>query len=321
MENNNVLKNRELEEAIYKTMIFFDLFSYPLTAYETWQYLPFKIDYLTCKKYLDSLVKEEKISGKESFYFLKNHEKNLELRNKRYHHSNRKIEIAKKMVKLFSFLPWVKFVALSNLIGRHNMRDGSDIDIFIITSPNRLWLTRFFCAGLMKILNKRPNKKTKRDKICLSFYVDEEHLNLENLALKEGDDYYFYYWLTGLYSLYDKGGYHYYLIKKNAWLKNYLPNIELFLSNQAYTPNFNFKKRKNIVSKFNKKVFYFLEKIITIFQKRIMPKELKEKANLNSQVIISQGVLKLYLLDRRKEFKERHLNNFKNFLKDLNNND
>ncbi len=321
MENNYFLKNKGLEEAIYKTMIFFDLFSYPLTAYEVWQYLPLKTDYLTCRKYLDSLAEEQKISEKESFYYLKNQEKNLDLRNKRYHYSNRKIDIAKRMVKLFSFIPWLKFVALSNLIGRHNMRDGSDIDLFIITSKNRLWLTRFFCAGFMKILNKRPNKKTKRDKICLSFYVDEEHLNLKDLALKEGGDYYFYYWLTGLYSLYDKEGYYFYLMKNNNWLKNYLPNIDLFLSNQSYTPNFNFKKRKNIVSKFNQKVFSYLEKISSNFQKRIMPKVLKEKANLDSQVIISQGILKLYLLDRRKEFKQRHLNNFKNFSKNLNKND
>ncbi len=311
---NKILDNKELKTATLKTIIFFDLFSYPLTAYETWRYLQYKTDFLSCKKHLDNLVKEGRISERETFYYLKNQEKNLEYRNNRYHHSNRKIEIARKMVKLFSFLPSVKFVALSNLIGRHNMRDGSDIDLFIITSKNRLWITRLFCAGLMKLLNKRPNKKTKRDKICLSFYVDEVNLNLEDLALKEGDDYYFYYWLTGLYPLFDKGAYHSYLMTKNHWLKNYLPNVDLLLSNQAYTPKLNLEQKKNIVSSFGHVIVDFFENICARLQKKIMPKELKEKANLSSQVIISQGILKLYLVDRRKEFKQRYLNHLEKFL-------
>lgn len=40
------------------------------------------------------------------------------------------------------------------------------------------------------------------------------------------------------------------------------------------------------------------------FQLKIMPQALKEKANKNSQVVIKEGVLKLYLRDRRQEFKE-----------------
>jgi hypothetical protein len=298
-----------LKKSVLKTLVYFDLFYYPLTAYETWQYLPEKTDFLTCKKTLDSLVKENKISEKESFYFLKNKENLINYRNKRYHFANRKIKIARRTIKLFSYIPWLKFVALSNLIGRHNMRDGSDIDLFIITSKNRLWLSRFFCAGLMKLLNKRPNKKTKRDKICLSFYIDEANLNIEDLSLKNKDDYYFYYWLVGLYPLYDKNAYHYFLINNNQWLKKYLPNIDLFLINQVYAPKVKDKKSGN-------KIFNFLEKIMANLQIKIMPKNLKEKANIDSKVVIKEGILKLYLIDRREEFQARYLKHLNKYIKE-----
>lgn len=302
MENN-------LKKAIVKTLVYFDLFYYPLTAYETWQYLSKKTDFLTCKKTLDSLVHENKISEKESFYFLKNREELIDYRSKRYHFANRKIKIARKTIKLFKFIPWVKFVALSNLIGRHNMRDASDIDLFIVTSKNRLWLTRFFCAGLMKLLNRRPNKKTKRDKICLSFYVDSDHLNLEDLTLKDENDFYFYYWLAGLYPLYDKSYYHFFLISNNQWLKKYLPNMDLFLINSVYSPKEINDKRKNII-------FNFFERIIGNFQKKIMPRNLKEQANINSKVVIKEGILKLYLVDRREEFQIRYLKHLNKYLKE-----
>ncbi len=295
------------KKPVLKTLVYFDLFYYPLTAYEVWQYLPKKTDYLSCKKTLDSLVKENKISEKESFYFLNNKENLINYRSKRYHFANRKIKIAQKIIKIFKFIPWIKFIALSNLIGRHNMRDGSDIDLFIITSKNRLWLTRFFCAGLMKLLNKRPNKKTKRDKICLSFYVDTDHLNLKELSLKNNEDYYFYYWLAGLYPLYDKSHYHFYLINNNQWLKNYLPNMDLFLINSAYRPKIKKQKKNNII-------LNYFETISTHLQKKIMPKELKEQANTSSRVVIKEGVLKLYLIDRREEFQIRYLKHLDKYL-------
>lgn len=302
MENN-------LKKSILKTLVYFDLFYYPLTAYETWQYLPEKTDYLTCKKTLDSLVDENKISQKESFYFLKNKENLIDYRNNRYHFANRKIKIAKKTVKLFKYIPWVKFIALSNLIGRHNMRDGSDIDLFIIGSKNRIWLTRFFCAGLMKLLNKRPNKKTKRDKICLSFYVDSDNLNLKDLSLKNNNDYYFYYWLAGLYPLYDKDFYHYYLLSNNEWLRKYLPNMDFNLLNSVYKPKNKKTKKTNII-------LNLVENILAGLQKRIMPKKLKDEANSGSKVVIKQGVIKLYLVDRREEFQLRYLNHLNKYLKE-----
>lgn len=299
------LLNKDINIALIKTIVFFDLFNYPLTTYELWRYLSISSSYLKIHKFLDNLKKEGKISEKQGFYFLPNREELINYRQKRYHFANRKINKAKRVAKLFSYIPWLRFVALSNLIGRHNMRDGSDIDLFIICQPNRLWLTRFFCAGLMKVLNKRPTKGNKRDKICLSFYVDEDHLNLENLTLKEGDDYYFYYWLAGFYSLYDKGSYHSHLINNNNWLKKYLPNSDFVLSNQAYSSALFFKSPSNLNCKLSKLFFSKLDKLAEIFQKKIMPTELKKLANLDSRVVISQGVLKLYLRDRRLEFKER----------------
>lgn len=295
----------EIQIGIIKTLIFFDLFLHPLTAYELWRYLNLKTSFAEVESESRTLFEKSFLAMKDGFYFLPGKENLVNIRHERYHFTNRKLNIAFQAVKLFKLIPTVKFVALSNLIGRHNLRDGSDIDIFIITKKNRVWLTRLFCAGSMKLLGRRPTLKDKRDKICLSFYVDEDNLDLGTLT-NGPTDYYFQFWLAGLYPLYDHSFYHQRLMLANSWLKTYLPNGDFLLNNNAYRESTNTWRSKvfnnNIIYRFLDLIEYWSQAI----QWKIMPNKLKEKANIDSRVIIRDGVLKLYLIDRREEFRKRY---------------
>jgi len=302
----------ELSEAIVKIVVFFDLFSYPLTSYEMWRYLSVPVEFEELGPEIKKLIQAGHLDEGQGFYFLPGQEDLINIRKQRYHYTNRKLKIARRAVRLFSLLPTVRFVALSNLIGRHNLRDGSDIDIFIITKANRIWLTRLFCAGLMKILRQRPTPSKKRDKICLSFYVDEAHLDLSGMTTGP-DDQYFHFWLAGLYPIYDRGAYHHQLMSDNAWLKDYLPNGDFILSNQSYRESPRSWYQPELVLKAWRSCCDKLEKLAQSLQMMIMPLALKKKANLDSRVIIKPGVLKLYLLDRRQEFVRRYKERLRRF--------
>jgi len=300
----------DLEVAILKTIIFFDLFSHPLTTYELWRYLDLKASFEQVQQAALFLKSEELLSERQGFYFLPGKEKLIRLRQERYHYANRKLKIARRVVSLFKILPTVRFVALSNLIGRHNLRDGSDIDLFIIAKKNRIWITRLFCAGLMKIMRKRPTPESKKDKICLSFYVDDAHLDLNSLT--DGPtDYYFHFWLAGLYPLYDAGAYHHKLMLANDWLKAHLPNGDFVLNNQSYRESPRSWREKVFIFNFYQHIFDLIEYWSQSFQFKIMPLALKNKINKDSRVIIREGVLKLYLVDRRQEFTRRYQESFK----------
>lgn len=301
-----------IEIAILKTTIFFDLFSHPLTAYELWRYLDLKASFEQVQAAALFLQSEQLLAEKQGFYFLPGQEKLINLRQQRYHYANRKLKIARQVVSLFKLLPTVRFVALSNLIGRHNLRDGSDIDIFIIAKKNRIWITRLFCAGLMKILGKRPTPEKKKDKICLSFYVDDAHLDLSSLTAGP-DDYYFHFWLAGLYPLYDAGAYHHKLMLANNWLKANLPNGDFILNNQSYRESPRSWREKVFIFSFYKRFFDLVEYWSESFQLKIMPAGLKDKINLDSRVIVREGVLKLYLIDRRQEFTRRYRERLKQY--------
>jgi len=72
----------------------------------------------------------------------------------------------------------------------------SDIDLFIITKKNRLWTTRIFATLLLTLLWKRKTAKKHSGQFCLSFFISEEELSLEEIALR--NDIYLSYWLQTL---------------------------------------------------------------------------------------------------------------------------
>lgn len=266
-----------LSEVILKTVAFFDLFDYPLTAYEIYYYLD--------KKYplaliLETLSSTSRLEQQIGFYFLSGRSEIIKIRQARHNYSLRKIKIAQFFSRLFSLLPFIKVVALANSIGQHNLRDGSDIDFFIITSAKRLWLSRLYCTGLAKILNRRPSARNKKDKLCLSFYLSEEHLNLDDLKLPTGDPY-FEYWQRSLVLLYNKDDNYEKFLVANSLVGD---NSEIVFENSGS----------------------FLEKLARQWQLAIMAPELKQKMNQNSGVVVNDSVLKLYLTDRRQEFLNKY---------------
>lgn len=45
-------------------------------------------------------------------------------------------------VKLIGWIPGLRMVAVSNSLAMYATHAGSDIDLFIITAPRRLWIVR-----------------------------------------------------------------------------------------------------------------------------------------------------------------------------------
>ena len=72
----------------------------------------------------------------------------------------------------------------------------SDIDLFVITKPNRLWTARIFLTLALSILGQRKTATQHAGKFCLSFFISEKNLSLENIALE--NDIYLSYWIQTL---------------------------------------------------------------------------------------------------------------------------
>ncbi len=286
-----------MRAALRSTIAFFDIFDYPLTSFEAWQYLPVPASLLDIEAALKDSPDIEKGEG---FFALPGRLSEIaKERRKRYIATNAKIKKARRLIRLFAWLPWIRLICLANTIGTHNLRPGGDIDLFIVTKPGRLWLTKLFATAFTQLAGLRPRPGHTTDTLCLSFLVDESALDLA--SFRSPDDLYFTYWVAGLVPLYGDPAVYKNLIAANSWLTDALPNW----TTASAEPRLRFSQAA-------KKIDWLawlspLEKPARRLQEKIMSPAIKSIANLDTRVVISDHVLKLHTVDRREYFKAEHL--------------
>lgn len=284
-----------LQGAIVRTIAFFDLFDYPLTDREVWQWLwGYKCGFSEVYGALDS--GQRGIGSKNGFYFLAGREGIIEKRLKKYNYTERKFRRAIRIAKLLRLVPWIKMMAVGNNIGAHNLSDGGDIDFFIVTEDGRIWISRFFCVLVVKFLGLRPEGMETKDKICLSFFVSESGSDLKDLMIDE--DIYFVYWMAGLTPIFAKDGFDFF--GRNGWVRKRLPNIG--------TEKIILKRRIEGSGCMILKYLGGLEFLFKRLQEKILPEELKKIADNpladGSNVVINDKILKLHSNDRREFFRD-----------------
>ncbi|MEI7452569.1 MAG: hypothetical protein WCK37_05225 [Candidatus Falkowbacteria bacterium] len=304
---NTKINYAELKKAIARTIVFFDIFDYPLSTYELWRCLNVACDFKELQNILPQLCRDEfigKIETYNGFYFLAGRKEILKQRNNFYNLANQKHKIARRGAKILRFLPGVKMIAIGNNFYYH---DTSDIDLFIVVASGRLWLLRSLITIVVHVLGIRRHGQKVANRLCLSFYVSEENENLANLTLV--DDPYFYYWLSFLIPLYSEGKYYQHFWEANNWIMTKLPNSSELGLEYAWSvrDNLFFRGVRRILaglifSKFGA----HLEKTFKKMQMRKMAHNVSSLAKEDdTRVIISDSVLKFHENDRRGQFLDK----------------
>ena len=296
-----------IETAILKTMSYFDIFDYPLTAVEIWKwlYVDSADDDLRALKLNDvrnvldeSDILRSKIETRSGFYYLNGRDEIISERMDRYRFAERKFHRAKRVVKLLRLIPFIKMIGVCNTLGYSNSRRSADIDLFIITKRRRTWQVRFWVVGFLKLFNMRPRPEAMEDTICPSFFIDEDHCNIEEFAIP--NDIYLPYWVAQVVPLYDAGRYSRF-ISENRWVREKLPHFI-----PASPPSRRRVSPRRIMKGVANFVFSFLpERLFRRYQMKIMPSRLQDAANQDSRVVVNDSVLKFHDNDRRAQYLER----------------
>ncbi|EKD43845.1 MAG: hypothetical protein ACD_72C00098G0006 [uncultured bacterium] len=298
-----------LEQAILKTLAYFDLNNYPLTSEEIGQFLfQYKSDdFKALLSALDEMKIQNKIQEKFGYFYLVGKEEIVENRRVQLVISELKLRKARKAAKFIRYVPFLRAIFVCNTVSAGTATASSDIDFFIITAMGRIWIVRFFTNLILRLFGLRTYGDKISDKICLSFFVDDNNLNLEKLKAVDLDIH-FVYWTTQMIPIYDPQNYWKKFLTANYWIKNYLPN---FSNNSSYLNLVNDGK----VGKVWKKAWEIMwqtaygdliEKQMHDWQLMKLRLSIKEKAEAaNKNVVISDGVIKLHEHDTRGEIFER----------------
>ena len=147
------------EKIIFQTLLYFDIFDYPLTKEELWQ---FAIPNLKEKEpdFYKSLARI-KIPFYKSFYFLKGRKEIVNQRIRKEKINKLKLKKANKIINRLRFIPTVNFIGISGSLSMQNSNLDDDIDIFVICQSGLVWITRFLLVAVLFFLGVYRNKNDK----------------------------------------------------------------------------------------------------------------------------------------------------------------
>lgn len=208
------------KKAILRTLAYADIFDYPLKENEIYRFLISKSQIPSSKLQKELLALSSKVSQKEGFYFLRGREKIVSLRKKREQWSREKLKIAKRVAGWLKLIPSIKMVAVTGALAMENSDEEDDIDLFIVTSANRLWLSRGLVVTFLRLTGQywRPGKI--KNKICPNMLLDENHLRIP----KKEQDLFSAHEVCQLKPLWDRDKTYQKFIQANQWVKRFLPN-------------------------------------------------------------------------------------------------
>ncbi|MBI2326202.1 hypothetical protein HYU91_02325 [Candidatus Collierbacteria bacterium] len=141
--------------------------------------------------------------------------------------SKLKIEKARRIAHFLSYFPTISLIAVTGSLAVANARVDDDLDLFIITRANALWLTRAFVIPLISIFYKRRKPFAIRDSlfairdaVCLNLWLDESAL-----AVPESKrSLYTAHEVLQAKPIFDRGDTYAKFIRSNEWTKKYLAN-------------------------------------------------------------------------------------------------
>ena len=128
------------------------------------------------------LTKNNQIKAHQGLYGLSyDFEKLLALRQEKGRESIRRYRRVIQYARLLISIPYIKgiFLAGSSSFSTGNAKKSSDIDIFIVTDPNRMWFTRFWLTIITQTLGIRRVGDLEENRFCLNHYITAN--NLERL--------------------------------------------------------------------------------------------------------------------------------------------
>ena len=251
-----------MDTAILSVLSYFSQFSYPVTESEIFEYLGAPTTKEKIGVMLDTLVENGTIIRKraviasnlsdscaisQELYTLPQYSTFFSKRLVRQAISRNKYRKTQQYVTVLTLFPWYRYIAISGSLAMQNAQEKDDMDIFIVSENNRMWLARITALIIAQFmgLRRRRGLKESPNSICLNLFFD----GLDMSIPKQKQTLYVAHELVQAKPVGKWGNIQQILFWENRWIQKYFPNIVIkkyqtdINSTSKYTHN-------NIVLKF-----------------------------------------------------------------------
>ena len=212
MDDN--INSVQLRNSIIRTLAYYDIFSYPLTAEEIYHNLSTNhTDLAEINSELQLLAQKQIIYCKGIFFQLKDENGYVNRRAYGNKLADKRLKTARRVSGLISRFPFIRGILLSGSISKGFMEEDSDIDYFVITHPNRVWFSR-----LMLMLFKKVFLLNSKKIFCINYFVDSDNLEIEEKNIFTATE------IVTLLPTFGKNMYEEFY-EKNFWVREFYPNF------------------------------------------------------------------------------------------------
>lgn len=233
-----------MEKAIFKTLSYYDIFNFPLKAWEVHKWLIGRSASLKqVEKALKKLNQESRIKSQGDYFFLFGRKNLVKERKIKEGISGKHSQTAKNISWLFKIIPWIKLVGVSGSLSMMGSGKRDDIDLFIITSKKRIWLSRLLLIFLTSLIGLRRRRHEKllsaNGKICINLILEEDNLEQKKKNI------YLAHEVLQMKVLWQRGEIYSQFLHANNWSFKYLPNWKSSILENQKLKNKNKKNENN----------------------------------------------------------------------------
>lgn len=225
------------EQNILNTLAYFDIFQYPLSKEEVLLFHAERSTQTAIDAALYTLCTSGTVFKLSEFYSIQN---NISLAQRRHAGNEfalRQMKTARRASRILSRFPYVKGLAVSGSLSKNFADESTDVDFFIITAVNRLWIAR----TLMHLFYKLAFFTGRQRWFCMNYYVDESGLEIVEKNIYTAIE------IATLLPMHGKTALDDFMLA-NTWVKVYYPLCETNTTNAAVI-------KKRFLSRMVEKIF------------------------------------------------------------------
>ncbi|MFN8062581.1 MAG: hypothetical protein U0Q12_25740 [Vicinamibacterales bacterium] len=202
---------KALADAVVRTLAYADVFGAPLGLDDLHAYLDRPATLDTVEAAARGATRDGRVSTDGRWYTLAGSESHVERRRVRAAHAAFLWGEAERYGRIVARVPYVRLVAVSGALAVDNVEADADVDLFIVTAPERVWTVRALVLALDRLARRRGVT------LCPNYLVSVDALSFTDRTLFTAHE------LMQLVPLHGVSWFQA-LHAANGWPRRFLPN-------------------------------------------------------------------------------------------------